>query len=118
MPVILVMHFFLQSENLCPHNSLEDFGPFGRKISKKNNARQRKNLVLMPVAALIVSGCLVLKDISLYTTSEPTIARKLVLYFHNDVSMDLYLIYAPITGIAVITTVIACLFNHYRRKLD
>ena len=51
---------------------------------------------------------LVLKDIRLYTTSEPTIARKLALYFHNDVLMGLYLIYAPITGIAVIMTVIIC----------
>ena len=80
-----------------------------------------KFLWLVSVAALIVSGCLVLKDISLYTTSEPTIAGKLALYFRNDVSIGLYLIYAPITGIAVIMTVIAYivyLFNHYRRKLD
>ena len=27
--------FSLQSENLCPHNSLEDFRLFGRKKSKK-----------------------------------------------------------------------------------
>lgn len=36
--------FFLQSENLCTHNSLEDFRLFGRKKSKKNNAYQRENL--------------------------------------------------------------------------
>jgi formate hydrogenlyase subunit 3/multisubunit Na+/H+ antiporter MnhD subunit len=80
-----------------------------------------KFLWLVPVATIIISGCLVLKDIRLYTTSEPTIARKLALYFHNDVLMGLYLIYAPITGIAVIMTVIAYvayLFNHNRRKLD
>jgi hypothetical protein len=80
-----------------------------------------KFLWIVPVAAIIVSGCLVLKDISLYTTSEPTIARKLAHYFHNDVSMGLYLIYVPITGIAVIVTIIAYVayfFNHYRRKLD
>lgn len=80
-----------------------------------------KFLWLVPVAAIAISGCLVLKDIYLYTTSEPTVARKLALYFHNDVSMGLYLIYVPITGIAVIMAVIAYtayLFNNYRRKHD
>lgn len=76
-----------------------------------------KFLWLVPVAAIIVSGCLVIKDISLYTSSEPTIASKLAHYFHNDVSMVLYLIYAPITGIAVIMTIIAYLLKYYRRKL-
>ena len=77
-----------------------------------------KFLWLVPAAAIIVSGCLVLRDISLYTVSEPTVARKLAHYFHNDFSMGLYLIYAPIAGIAIIMTIIAYLLNYYRRKLD
>jgi len=78
-----------------------------------------KFLWLLPVVATFISGCLVLKDIRLYTTSESTITRKLAFYFHNDVLMGLYLIYLPIIGIAVIMVVIAYavyLFNYYRRK--
>ena len=76
-----------------------------------------KFLWLVPVAATIITGCLFINDVFSYSTSEPTISRKLVFYFHNDVSMGLYLIYAPITGIAIIMTIIAYLLNHYRRKL-
>lgn len=66
-----------------------------------------KFIWLVPAVAIIITGCLVLNDILLYTTSEPAIARKLALYFHNDVTMSLYLLYLPIIGIAVIMTVIA-----------
>jgi hypothetical protein len=76
-----------------------------------------KFLWFVPVAAVIVSGCLLLKDISIIT-SEPTFAEKLGLYFHNDWSMGFYLVYMPITVIAVIMTVIAYLINHYKRKPD
>lgn len=75
-----------------------------------------KFLWLVPVVAVVVSGFSLLYDIISYTTSEPTVAKKLTHYFHNDVSMGFYLIYAPVTVIVVIMTIIAYVFNHYKKK--
>jgi len=75
-----------------------------------------KYLWLVPVAAVAASGFLLLKDIISYTASEPTVAKKLAHYFHNDVSMGFYLVYAPVTVIAVIMTIIAYVLNHYTKK--
>lgn len=75
-----------------------------------------KFLWIVPVVAVLVSGFSLLYDIISYTASEPTVAKKLAHYFHNDVSMGFYLIYAPVTVIVVIMTIIAYVFNHYKKK--
>jgi len=75
-----------------------------------------KFLWLVPVAAVLVSGFLLLNDIISYTASELTLAKKLARYFHNDVSMGFYLIYAPVTVLAVLMTITAYVYNHYAKK--
>lgn len=74
-----------------------------------------KLLWCIPVAALIISGSLFLKDIYLIT-SEPTFAEKWKLYFHNDWSMGFYLFYLPIIVISVLTTIFAYLLKHIKSK--
>lgn len=74
-----------------------------------------KFLWCVPVAVLIVSGCLFLNDIN-SITSEPTFAEKWALYFHNDWSMGFYFIYLPIVGTSAIMTLIAYLLKHFKGK--
>lgn len=74
-----------------------------------------KFLWCIPIAALIISGSLFLRDI-LFITSESTFAGKLEHYFHNDWSMGFYLIYLPIIVISVLGTVIAYLYKYQKSK--
>lgn len=73
-----------------------------------------KLLWCIPIAALIISGSLFIRDIFLIK-SEPTFAGKLELYFHNDWSMSLYLFYIPIIVISVMTTILAYIFKHIKK---
>lgn len=75
-----------------------------------------KILWSIPVAALIISGSLLLKDVS-SISSEVTFIDKWELYFHNDWSMGFYLIYLPVLVSSVIFTVIAYLIRHFSSSL-
>jgi hypothetical protein len=74
-----------------------------------------KLLWCIPVAALIISCMLFLKDIFLIT-SKSTFVGKWELYFHNDWSMGFYLIYLPIIVINIMMTVVAYLLKHIKNK--
>ena len=74
-----------------------------------------KFLWCAPAFVLLVLAFLFIRDINVITT-EPTFAEKWELYFHNDWSMGLYLVYLPIVAASSIFTLVAYLIKHFKGR--
>jgi len=72
-------------------------------------------LWFVPVAAILISGYLFVKDVNSYI-SEPSFTEKWFFYFHNDASMSLYLLYLPLVVLNIIAAVVLYLIKYIKRR--